>query len=101
MISVAARSTRSSTTDLARVTGVVIPNWNDVTGLQLLQYVDYHRDAVFNDLQLNLLQDDLAKWLAYETESGDAEGRVDKIESVIELVLVAMEGTNYVIFLGE
>lgn len=101
MIAVDTRRTIGGLPPVARTSGVAIPDWGRIPGLQLLRYVDDYEDAVFNCLQLGALLEDLDKWLAYEIDSGDPEGRVGTITALVDQVREADRRGLYIVFMGE
>ena len=101
MISLSIRRTLfDADSEVARVTGISIPDWEDVPSAWLLRSVDYYEDAAFNYHLLGELLLEVADWLNYELGRADPEQRSEKIELIRQTVQEALDRRRYAVFLS-
>jgi hypothetical protein len=101
MITVSIRVTASDpASEVDRIGGLSIPDWDEVPGIELLSAVDYYEDASFNARQLSTLALDLERWASFEADRGDPHSRCGVIVTVRSAVEVARKRGISVVFLG-
>ncbi len=82
------------------VTGITIPDWDDLEGVSLLRSVDYYEDSAFNYHLLEKLLEEVDGWLAYERGRSDSEDRCGTIAAVREALAGAYSRRQYAVFLS-
>lgn len=101
MISLSIRRTLPDpSSELHRVIGISIPDWNRIPDARLLHSVDYYFDAPFNHYLLADLIDEVDLWREYEVSQEDPEDRVGTIGKIREALTLALEEERYAVFLG-
>ncbi|MBT8202263.1 MAG: hypothetical protein HKN74_14070 [Acidimicrobiia bacterium] len=101
MISLSLRRTLCDpTSEVDRVAGISIPDWDELPGIKFLRSVDYYEDAAFNYHSLGdvILEVDL--WHEYELGRGDPEQRAEIIEQVRNSLAAALDRRGYAVFLS-
>lgn len=86
--------------EVERVTGISIPDWDDVPSASLLRSVDYYEDAVFNYHLLDEVLSEVDAWLAYELDRADPEQRAENIGMVRQALEAARDRRRYAVFLS-
>ena len=86
--------------EVDRVTGIAIPNWDDIPLVKLLRSVDYYEDAAFNYHLLGDVLSEIDHWLAYERERADPEQRSENIELIRGTLKEALDRRWYAVFLS-
>ncbi len=101
MISLSIRRTLCAPeSEVDRVPGVSIPDWDDVPGVRLLRALDYYEDAAFNHHLLADLIAELELWQQFEASRGDPESRVNMIGNIRQTLTSAVAGRRYAVFLS-
>ena len=101
MISLSIRRTLCDPqSEVDRVPGISIPDWDEVEGLQLLRSVDYYEDAAFNYHLLGLVLAEVERWRQYEVGRGDPESRMATIDRIHDALSSALESRRYAVFLA-
>ena len=59
------------------VSGISLPDWDDLPSVKLLRSLDYYYDCAFNHHLLDTVIDEVSVWLRYETDRGDPHERAD------------------------
>ena len=82
------------------VSGISLPDWDDLASVKLLRSLDYYYDCAFNHHLLDTVIDEVSAWLRYETDRGDPHERADTIRSVRRALQEASDREIYAVFLG-